>query len=78
MGNEFVEFILPDQVLQVEEEVESFFVGNTGECIVGVFALEVDDQFGELVVVAELFDGIGEVLPADNSCEVSVWLAVTR
>lgn len=61
----------------MEEEVEALLVGDAGESVIGILALQVSDQFGELVVVAEVVHGVGESLPADNGREVAVCLAVT-
>lgn len=77
MRNEFVKLGLSNKVFQVEEEVEAFLVGNARESVIGILALQVGDQFGELVVVAEVIHGVGEGLPADNGREVAVCLAVT-
>ena len=66
MRNEFVELGFSDKVLQVEQEVESLLVRNTGECIIGVLALKVGDQLGELMVVTEVFDRVCESLPSDD------------
>lgn len=43
----------------MEKEVETLLVRNAGECVVRVFAFEVDNQFGELVVRAEMLDRVG-------------------
>lgn len=66
MRNEFVKLGLSNEVLQVEEEVEALFVGNARESIVGILALQVSDQFGELMVVAKVIHGVGQSFPSDN------------
>lgn len=43
----------------MEEKVEALLVRNAGEGVVWVFAFQVDEEFGELVVCAELLDRVG-------------------
>ena len=43
MRDELVEFVFADEFLNVVEEREAFLVGNATECVVGIFAFEVDD-----------------------------------
>jgi hypothetical protein len=39
--NEFIPFFFPEQFFEMVEEYETFFVGDTGECVVGIGSLEV-------------------------------------
>jgi hypothetical protein len=52
--NEFIKLRLSDQILEVEQEVETLLVRNAGECIIRVLALQIDHQLGELMVVAKV------------------------
>jgi len=75
--NKLVKLGFSDKVLKVEEEIEALLIGDAGECIIGVFALEVSDQLGEFMVVTKVFDRVGESLPSDNGREMTIRLAVT-
>lgn len=54
MRNEFIPLLLAEQFLQVVKEGEAFLVRNAGECVVGVFTVEVADQFRELMGLSKL------------------------
>ena len=71
MGDEGVEFVDPDQLLEEVEKVEALFVGHGREGVVRVLALEVGDEFCEVVAVAELGDRVAQRLPADDGAEVA-------
>ena len=43
MGDECIKFILANLFFEVVQECEALFVGDCGECVVWIFALEVDD-----------------------------------
>jgi len=58
MRDEFVEGWFADEFLEIVEEVESLFVRYTAEGVVGVFALEINDKFGELMVSTKVIDRI--------------------
>lgn len=60
MRNILIPFLLSDHAFQVREERVAFFVGNTREGVVGVFAVEVWHQFCELVGLAEGIDAVDE------------------
>lgn len=40
------------------QESRTFLIGDGGECVIGVFALEVYNESGEFVVFAEVCDRI--------------------
>ena len=75
MGDELVELFDADQFLDVVQEGEALFVGDGAEGVVGVLAFEVRDELGEVVVFAELGDGVGQGFPADDGGEVAVLVA---
>ena len=77
MRDESIPLFFSDQFLEVVQECETFLVGDAAEGVVGVFAFEVDDEFGEFVVFAELLNRVGEGFPADYGGEVAMGLAVT-
>lgn len=58
MGDELVKGVAANEALEVVEEVEALLVGNGAEGVIGVDALVVDDELGELGVVAEECDGV--------------------
>lgn len=58
MRNKLIELVFANKVLKIEYEDESLLVRYCGKCVVGVFSLQVNDKFGELVVFAKAFDGI--------------------
>jgi hypothetical protein len=76
--NELVKLGLAHEVLNVEQEVEALLVGDAGESIIGVLALQVGDELCELVVLAKVLHRILQRLPSDDGGEVAVSLAVTR
>jgi len=76
MGDELVELGLPNQILEVEQEVEALFVWDAGECIIGILALEIDDELGKFVVGAKVIDRVRQCLPPDNGRKVSVFFTV--
>ena len=43
VGDEGVPFLLAEKGFKVVEEREAFLVGDAGEGVIGVFAIEVDD-----------------------------------
>lgn len=77
MRNEFIKLRLSNQILEVEQEVETLLVRDAGECIIGVLALQIGHQLGELMVVTKVLHGIGERLPTDDGREVAVRLSMT-
>lgn len=76
MGDEFIPFLLSEELFEMVEEDEAFFVGDGGEGVVGVFALEVDDEFREFVVGAVVVDAVCEGFPADYGREVAMGFAM--
>lgn len=74
--NEAVKNFLRQEGFEIEQKVEALFVRNLGKGVIGIFALEVDDQLGEFVIFPEFFNGISKVVPADDGRKVSVWLAM--
>lgn len=77
MRDELVKLGLSHEVLKVEQEVEALLVGDARESVVRVLALQISDQLGELMVMAEVFHRVSQRLPADNGREMAVRLAVT-
>lgn len=77
MRDEAVEFLLSYKCFQVEKEVKSFLVGDAGESIIGVLALEVRDQFSELVVMPKMLHGVSKCFPTYNGGEVSICLPMS-
>lgn len=76
MRDELVPLLLADQVLEVEQEVKPFLIGNAGECIVRILALEIHHQLGEFVIVSKVFHGVGQRFPSDDGREMTVRLAM--
>lgn len=76
MRDEFVKLRLSNKVLEVEQEVKALLVGNARERIVGVLALEINNELSELVIVSKVFDGVSQRLPSNNGREVSVGFTV--
>jgi hypothetical protein len=74
--NELVKLGLSNKVLEVKQEIKALLVRNAGECIVGVFAFEINNELGELVVVSKVFDGVSQGFPSNDGREVAVGLAV--
>lgn len=66
MRNEAVKNFLGQEIFEVEQKVEALFVRDLGKGVVGIFALEVDDQPGEFMILAVFFNGISKVIPADD------------
>lgn len=64
--NELIKRFLGQEVFKVEQEGESLFVGDLGESVIGILSFQVNYQLGEFVVLAKLFDGISESVPADD------------
>lgn len=62
MGDELVELGFSNQILEVEQEVEALFVWDAGECIIGILALEIDDELGKFVVGAKVIDRVRQCL----------------
>ena len=77
MRDELVKLGLPHEILKVEQEVETLFVRNARESVVRVFALQVSDQLGELMVMAVVFNGIPQGFPPYDGGEVAVLLSVS-
>jgi hypothetical protein len=64
--NELVKLGLAHEVLNVEQEVEALLVGDAGESIIRVLALQVCDELCELVVVTEVVHRVLQGLPSDD------------
>ena len=62
--------------VEIIEEVEAFFVGNTGKCVVRVFPSEVNNQFCELVVCAKKLHGFLEGFPSDDCREMEMFISM--
>ena len=77
MRDEFVETGSGQEFFEVVEEGEAFLVGDAGEGVVRVFASEIDHQFREFVVLAELGDGVRQGFPANYGGEVAERFAVS-
>lgn len=60
------------------EKYETFFVRYAGECIIGIFALEIHDQFCKLVSRPEKGDGVRERLPTNDGREVTMGFATSN
>ena len=58
MRDELIPLLLADQILEVEQEVEPLLVGNAGECIIRILALEIHHQLGEFVIVTKVVHGV--------------------
>ena len=71
-----VEFLLADQPLDVIQEMETLLVRDAREGIIGILALEVEDQFREVVVLSILLDRVAQRLPPDDGREVAPRVAV--
>ena len=77
MRNELIKLRLSDQILEVEQEVETLLIRNAREGIIRVLTLKIGHQLGELVVVAKMLHGISQRFPTDNGREVAVRLSMT-
>lgn len=78
MWDELVKLILSYQILQMKQEIESFFIWDARKCIIRVFSLEVNNQLRKLMIIAKVLYCVYKRFPAYNSCKMSIWLAVTR
>ncbi len=58
------------------KESESFLVWYTGECVIRIFSFQVNDQFSEFMIFAELIDRIRQSLPANYGRKISMSFAV--
>lgn len=58
MGNELVPLGLTYQLLQMAEKGEAFLIRDYGIRIVWVFSFQVNDKFGEFVVLSKLVDSV--------------------
>lgn len=76
MGNELIKLIFPYQILKIEEKNEPFFIRNARERIIRILALQINDQFGKVVVRTELLDRVSQGLPSNDGREVPVRLAM--
>lgn len=76
MRDECIPFLLSEQLLEVIEERKAFFIGDAREGIIGVLALEVDDQPRELMVFAKLGYRIRKRFPADDGGEIPMGLSM--
>lgn len=54
------------------EEDETFLIRYAGECIIGIFSLEIHDQFCKLVISPKKRDGVRESLPTNDGREVTI------
>lgn len=77
MRNELVKLGLAHEVLDVEQEVEALLIGDAGESIIRVLALQVCDELGELVVITKVLHRVLQGLPSNDGREVAVGLAVS-
>ncbi len=77
MRNELVKLGLAHEVLDVEQEVEALLIGNAGESIIRVLALQVCDELGELVVITKVLHRVLQGLPSNDGREVAVGLTVS-
>ena len=66
MRNKLIKRFLGQEVFKIEQEGESLFVWHLGESVIGILSFQVNHQLGEFVVLAKLFDGICESVPADD------------
>jgi hypothetical protein len=64
--NELVKLGLANEVLNVEQEVEALLVGDAGESVIGVLALQVCDELCELVVLAKVLHRVLQSFPSDD------------
>lgn len=64
MRNELIELGFAQNRFQVEDEVESLLIRNARESIVWVLALQIGNQFGELMFVSKVVHGIRKCFPA--------------
>lgn len=60
------------------EEYETFFVRYAGKCVIGIFALEIHDQFCKLVSRPKKGDRVRESLPANDGREVTMGFAMSN
>lgn len=60
------------------EEYEPFFVRYAGECVIGIFSLEIHDQFCKLVIRPEKGDGVRESFPTNDGREVTIGIAMSN
>lgn len=72
MRNELVPLLPSNQAIQVVQEVESLLIRNTGERIIRVLVLQVDDELGELVIGTEQLYTLSESFPANDRRKVKV------
>lgn len=77
MRNELVKLGLAHEILDVEQEVEALLIGDAGESIIRVLALQVGDELGELVVITKVLHRVLQGLPSNDGREVAVGLAVS-
>jgi hypothetical protein len=68
--------LLAEEPLEGVEGVEPLLVGDGREGVVGVLALEVDDEFCVGVGLAVALDRVLQRFPADDGREVAVGFAV--
>lgn len=76
MGNELVKLCLSEEILKVEQKVESLFIRNTRERIVRILALQINDEFSKLVLISKMLDGVSQRLPTNNGREVTIGFAM--
>mgnify|MGYP007098514574 CR=1 FL=1 len=72
MRDKTVKLLFSYKCFQVEQEVESFLVRDTRKRIIRVLALEVRNQFSELVVMPKMLHGISECFPTYNGGEMPI------
>lgn len=60
------------------KEYETFFVRYAGKCVIGIFALEIHDQFCKLVSRSKKGDRVRESLPANDGREVTMGFAMSN
>lgn len=59
MFDEVVKVFLSDQLLEIVQEVEALLVRHCAEGIIGIFAIEVDNELGEVLPLFSIvIDGV--------------------
>jgi hypothetical protein len=76
MRDELVKLGLSNKVFEVEEEVKALLIRNARESIVGILALKINNELGELMVISKVINGISQRFPSNNGREVAVGFAV--
>ena len=78
MRDELIPFLLANKFFKMVEKYETLLIRHRRECIIGIFTLEINNQFRELVILPKSLDRVLKRLPADNGGEIAMRFAVNR